>query len=344
MARRRRAGTGLTVLADETLPVGEIRLTETPLAVTSVSPADGAVDVPVTQAIQLQFNAPMASLGVTLRTSDQGLPFAGSLSADGRTYTVTGTWPDSREILVEVTTYYLLTYDVYGRRLAKVFRSRFRTLDLSPPRVVAVTPANEAIQVEPSATVAVTFDEAIVVGGDLQSLVRVGSAQGSVPGQVTSSAPDSLLFTPDAPFEPNLTYTVTVNGATDLLGHVQTAAFTSSFTTPDSDAPVLRLASSAGRRLDEGAAPDDPCRGADALSGPDASRAQMRLDGQAVCRLAGVDSSSHVPPVDLADGPHTVEAAAHDRAGNRGDLRRPSGSTASLPRRPSSPRRAATRS
>ena len=186
--------------------------------------------------------------------------------------------------------------------------------------MIWVAPANNAIQVDPATTVTVRFDEPLSTGGDLQSIVRLSSAHGPVTGGVTSTAADSLLFTPGASLEPNLTYTVTVNGATDLLGHVQTAAFTSSFMTPDGDSPVLRLESPPDGGWSKERRPTVRVVVEDALSGPDASRAQMRLDGRAVAVTRGTDQFSYVPLADLADGLHTVEALAHDRGGNRGDL------------------------
>src|SRR5262249_17726905 len=61
-------------------------------------------------------------------------------------------------------------------------------------------------------------------------------------------------------------------------------------------------------------------RVSDALSGPDASQAQLRVDGLTVSPIRGVDLFSYVPVGELSEGEHTVQASAHDRAGNRGDL------------------------
>ena len=187
--------------------------------------------------------------------------------------------------------------------------------------MISVAPANGRSRWIPRRPSPSASTSRSATGGDLQSIVRLSSAHGPVAGTVTSTAPDSLLFTPAAPLEPNLTYTVTVNGATDLLGHVQTAAFTSSFATPDGDAPVLRLESPLGRRLVEGAAPDGPGRGAGRPLRPRREPCpDARSTGQSVAVTRGTDQFSHVPPADLADGLHTVEASAHDRGGNRGDL------------------------
>ena len=311
---------GLSVAADRILEAGSIRLLETPLAVSSVAPADGAADVSVTQPLQVTFNAPVAGAGgISVWSGGKSLGFGASLSADGRTVTLSpgAAWPDSTEITLDAG---LWVTDVYGRRLGARYQSRFRTADLSPPRVIWVAPANKAIQVDLATTVAVRFDEPLSAGGGLQSIVRLSSAHGAVAGEVVSTAADSLLFTPSSALEPNLAYTVNVNGATDLLGHVQTAAFTSSFATPDGGAPVLRLESPPDGGWSKERRPTVRVAMQDALSGPDAIEAQMSLDGRPVAVTRGADQFSHVPSFDLLDGLHRVDASARDRAGNPGSL------------------------
>ncbi len=312
--------TGLAVADNATLEAGEIRLLEVPLAVVSFSPADGTSQVGVTEPLQIAFNAPVALLGgVSIRVPGRTLGFGAAVAADPRVLVLTpaGAWPDSVEVTVEAGPW---VADVYGRRLGVAYVSRFRTVDLSPPRVLAVTPAHGAIQVDVGATVAVRFDETLDTSVDLSGVVRLSSTQGPVPGTVAPSAPDTLVFTPAAPLQPNLVHTVTVNGARDLLGHVQTTAWSSSFITPDGDLPLLRLDSPPAGGWTKQARPTIRVVVADALAGPDTSRAQMQIDGRAASLTRGVDHFSHVPAADLADGAHTVTASAHDRAGNRGDL------------------------
>ncbi|MFI4944119.1 MAG: Ig-like domain-containing protein, partial [Burkholderiales bacterium] len=308
--------TGLGVSAGGTLQTGVIGLLETPLAVVSVTPPDGATGLPVSQAIQVMFNAPLAHAGgMAVRAGGQGVGFGVALSTDAHKVTVApaGAWPDSVEVTVEAGPW---VTDVYGRRLAAPQQTRFRTVDLSPPRVIAVTPADRSIQVDLATSVSVRFDEPLDTAGDLSPLVSLASGQGSVAGTVTAPTADTLLLTPEAPLVSNTTYTVTVNGARDLLGHVQTTAFTSSFMTPDGDAPVLRLLSPAASTFTKQKRPTIRIGVEDALSGPDASRASLKLDGFAVTPVRSVSQFSYVPVYDLVDGPHAVEASAHDRAGN----------------------------
>jgi hypothetical protein len=312
---------GLSVAAGVVLEAGEIRLLETPLAVVSVTPPDGRTGVAVAEALQVSFNTPVTgAYGIGVRAGGKALAFSGALSPDQRTLTLTpwgGAWPDSAEITLEAGPW---VTDIYGRRFGSTYQSRFRTVDLSPPRVLAVTPADRAIQVDLGTSVAVRFDEPLDTTGDLQTLVHLASTQGPVTGTVTSSASDTLLFTPDAPLTSNLTHTVTVNSARDLLGHVQTTPFTSSFMTPDGDPPVLRLDSPPAGGWTKLRRPTIRISVEDALAGPDASLASLRLDGFAVSPVRSSSQFSHVPAYDLSDGPHTVLASAHDRAGNQGDL------------------------
>jgi len=312
--------TGLSVAAGATLEAGVIQLLETPLAVVSVTPPDGATGLPVAQPVEVTFNAPLAHKGgmsVSVNGGSRG--FGSALSGDARTLTVTpaGAWPDSAEVAVEAGPW---VTDVYGRRLGALHVSRFRTIDLSPPRVIAVTPQDGAIQVDVATSVSVRFDELLDTTGDLSALVSLTGAQGAVAGLVTAPAPDTLVFAPGAPLASNTSYAVAVNGARDPFGHVQSVAFTSTFTTPDADAPLLRLASPAPGVFTKLKRPTIRVVVEDVLSGPDASRATLKLDGLPVSPVRAASQLSHVPAYDLADGAHTVEAVAHDRAGNPGSL------------------------
>ena len=161
---------------------------------------------------------------MAVRAGGQGIGFGVALSTDAHKVTVApaGAWPDSVEVTVEAGPW---VTDVYGRRLAAPQQTRFRTVDLSPPRVIAVTPADRSIQVDLATSVSVRFDEPLDTADELSPLVSLASGQGSVAGAVTAPTADTLLFTPEAPLVSNTAYTVTVNGARDLLGHVADHGF-----------------------------------------------------------------------------------------------------------------------
>ncbi|MBN2370855.1 MAG: Ig-like domain-containing protein, partial [Vicinamibacteria bacterium] len=310
---------GLVVSENSTLDAGTIQLIETPLAMTSVTPADGASDVAVTQAVALTFNTALVNAGgFSVKAGASSIGFFATLSSDARVVTLTpaGGWPDSSELIIEAGVWVI---DVYGRRLPSRVQSRFRTVDLSPPKVLAISPAGGAIEVEPKAAVTVRFDEPLLTSGDLQSIVSLASDAGPVSGVVASTAPDVLVFTPSEPLASNLAFMATVNGSTDLLGHVQTAAFNSTFMTADTAAPVLQLSSPPPGGW-ANARPTITVVVSDGLAGPDISRAEMRLDGLPVSVIRSGAQFSHTPGYDLSEGQHAVTAFAHDRAGNRGDL------------------------
>src|SRR6187402_1941594 len=124
--------------------------------------------------------------------SGQGsLSWALALSADGRTLTFNPqfTWPDSQEVILTLGTG---VTDIFGRRLAQSYETRFRTVDLSPPAVASVAPANGTIQVSPSATVVVTFNDDLAPSQDVSGLVVLGGPLGPVAGTVTRTAPNAV--------------------------------------------------------------------------------------------------------------------------------------------------------
>ena len=219
--------------------------------------------------------------------------------------------------------------DVFGRRLQQTFTSRFRTVDLSPPKVVAVDPANLAIQVGPAAVVRVTFDEPLASGFDATGLVTLARTGGvPLPGTVVLGE-DRLqaVFTPAEPLLPNERYTVTENGAEDASGNRQTAAFVSSFTTLDTIPPVL-VGTSPGEgdwtgngrpAISIQLSDPQPGSGIDTTPGT----ASLTLDGAAVVASLTAGALSYTPPSNLAEGQHSVTATARDRAGNEGVLATP---------------------
>src|SRR5262249_53330224 len=135
--------------------------------------------------------------------------------------------------------------DVFSRHPVQTATSRFRTVDLSPPHVVTVDPADGAIQVASGSAVTVTFDEALGDATDFASLVELAGPAGTVAGASSRTAAKTATFTPDAPLPENAVYTVTVNGAIDRSGNKQTQAFTSVFKTRDTVPPALVVVSPA---------------------------------------------------------------------------------------------------
>ncbi len=306
----------------EIVDVGTIVLDADALAVLAVDPPDGAVNVDLQKAVAVTFSEPLAGTGGISLTSASGFaPASVQLSADGRTATLTGTWPDSAALAVVAST---AVTDTFGRHLAQLFTSHFTTVDKTPPKVVSIAPANQAIQVDPAASVAVTFDGPLSPAAPLDDVVTLTSAVGPVAGSAALTAPSVVTFTPAAPLAANTLYTVTVNGATDLAGNVQTVAFASSFATLDTVAPTLHLSSPTDGSASSQTRPAISIALADNLSGIDPATATLTLDGQAVAATvsgSGLAATlSFTPAAPLADGSHALAAAVADRAGNGATL------------------------
>jgi hypothetical protein len=306
---------GLSLDANgQTLDAGTVVLDDTPVALVSVDPADGAQGVAPDGAIVVTFSDPLSSPGgIHVKDGDSNLPLGGSLSADLKTVTFKGALPSAREISVHVTTD---VRDLFGRAPAQAAVTRFRTADVIPPSVVSVQPANQSTQVEAATTVSVVFNEPLGGATDLSALISVGGASGAVAGSTRLTSPTTAAWTPSAPLANDTRYTVVVNGATDESGNRQAAAFRSSFSTRDTVAPTLRLDAPAESGWSLTARPLVKLSAADALSGLDINTATLALDGQAVAAARVGDTIQFTPPANLSEGAHALKATVADRAGN----------------------------
>lgn len=310
---------GQTLAANgQTVDVGTITLDANALAVLTVDPPDGAVNVGVHQGVTLTFSEPLQGTGGIFVTNGGGtVPANVQLAGDGRTVTLAGTWPDSSTLTVNATSGVV---DLFGRPLVQPLASRFTTVDLSPPAVVSIVPAKGALQVDPATAVVVTFSEPLSGTAPFASVITVATTAGPVAGTTALTAPNALTFTPAAPLAGNALYSVTVNGATDAAGNTQTAAFVSTFFTPDTVPPTLHLNAPADGAVLSQAKPAISITLADALSGIDPATAVLALDGVPVAATLAGNVLSYTPPAALAEGSHAIAASVKDRAGNSGAL------------------------
>ena len=303
-----------------------ITLDATAISVDAVDPFDGATGVSLTTPVRLTFSDPIDrryGLGYfDVLDGTRNVAGTTTTSADGLTVTVmpyNGSWPDARELVVSVST---AIADVFGRHPAATFTSRFRTVDVSPPVLVVREPADGAIQVASGAVVRARFDEPLSATVDpaaLLTLARGGAA--AVAGTVVLSG-DRLeaVFTPADALAPNEWYRATVAGAEDAVGNRQAAPVSWSFVTTDTVPPALtRLepdtwTRSARPQILFGLA--DPAPGSGVSSAP--ASASIALDGTRVAsELVGL-TLRFTPPAPLAEGTHSVQGTAQDRAGNEG--------------------------
>jgi len=177
-----------------TADLGSIVLDDSPVSVLAVDPPDGATGVAVGKPVVFTLSDPIQTPNgsVSARTaSGQGVSWGLSLSADGRTLTFNPlyAWPDSQDVIFTLTTG--LT-DIYGRPLPQAYETRFRTVDLSPPAVASVVPANGAIQVDPAATATPSSDRYFVPGSTpLSASLRKRTISGRF---VLTQAPEAGVY------------------------------------------------------------------------------------------------------------------------------------------------------
>ena len=225
------------------LVLGPIQLDDTPVIVTAVDPPDGTASIALDRALRVTFSDEVsAAYQSTLFVTDGVRVVSPSplKSADALTWTIPapyGGWPDGRELTLTAT---VGISDVFGRHPASNFTSRFRTVDVSAPRVAERVPADGAIQVPPDALVSVTFDEPLSSALDPSGVVALSRSAAPVTAAVSLSADRrQLTLTPAGPLAANERYTVVVAGAQDESGNRQSQPVSWTFVTTDTIAPLL---------------------------------------------------------------------------------------------------------
>ena len=104
-----------------------------------------AVNVDVHQVVTVSFSEPLQGTGGIFLTRGTGTVGSSThLSADGKSVTLGGTWPDSATLAVNVTAQ---VTDVFGRPIVQPLVTHFSTVDLTPPSVTGIAPA---AKVDPS--------------------------------------------------------------------------------------------------------------------------------------------------------------------------------------------------
>jgi hypothetical protein len=230
----------------QVVDLGTLTLDATDMQVLSITPAAGATNVALTQAIAVAFNKPVdgnrnvleATVTVT-RSDGQGWSMNGSLSADGKTITLVPNRPydNATTYLVRVNP---PAFAVSGRQLPQPVQASFTTVDHLLPAVIHVDPARGAVQVPLAVQPHLIFnrpvDPASLSGSHLQLLDLTANAQ--VTTTFTPSATGrELLITPQAALAQEHQYQLTVQGLVDLVGNVQAQPFVSNFFSLDQTPP-----------------------------------------------------------------------------------------------------------
>jgi hypothetical protein len=302
----------------QTLDLGTLVLDDQPLGVVSVTPAAGTIGVSLTQPLTVTFSNQLASaFGITVRKGTTTIGSSPALSTDKKTVTLTGTWPDSSELNVNVST---SVTDVFGRHPLQVVTSTFHTIDTSGPKVASVVPASGTIQVPANATITMTFDESLHATNDPNAIVTLQKGAVVVAGTAAMTSPTTIVFTPSSPLLDNSIYTVKAVDARDVSGNVQTQDFTSTFATTDTVAPVLTVSSPSNDSWGRNLRPQIQVNAVDPTSGVNGASAALSLDGTAVTPQVSGATFYYTPAADLAEGLHTVNASVQDRAANLGTV------------------------
>lgn len=303
---------------NETVNLGTITLDGNALSVVVSNPSDGTSGVAINQPLTITFSEALSSAyGISVTNGRNNVYLSSSLSSDGKTVTLQGQMPDGMPLVLNVTSQ---VTDVFGRTLPLPQTIHFTTADITPPYVVSISPASQAIQVPANTTVAVTFDKALSGTNALGNVITLSSVAGPVTGSVSLSAPNTLTFSPSAALMNNTIYTVTVNGAVSFGGNIQTTAFNSTFVSPETATPVLQLSAPINGSYVNTATPTISISLSDQLTGINTASGRMTLDGQTVTPSVGSTSMTFTPTTALANGAHTISASVKNNAGVAGVL------------------------
>lgn len=195
--------------------------------VISVSPADGALDCPITQTFTVTFDQEMQATSINAgtlyihATGGFALPAVVAYDAATRTATLVPSSP-----LVARTTYYVhLTTSVKSAEGLSVQGARlvwhFRTLNNTPPRVVATSPVDGSVNCPLNQVMSITFDSPMdpdkLTGTSFYFAKRGGPV---LPATITyDPATKTATLTPKAELEEAATYEVSLIGtATGING------------------------------------------------------------------------------------------------------------------------------
>jgi hypothetical protein len=207
-----------------------------PLVVT-VTPANGAIAVPVASLLTATFNKAMNPTSINTSTftliGPAGAAVTGTITYSGTTATFTPT------TLLAPSSMYTATIttgatDALGTALASNFVWSFTTGTL--PTVIATIPLNAATNVPINRKITATFSEAmnpatVTAAGVFSLTVTAGGAV--VPGSVTYvTGANTVIFSPTANLLPNTQYTVTIStAAKSAAGNGLAANYVFTFTT-----------------------------------------------------------------------------------------------------------------
>jgi len=219
------------------------------LAVTAVTPVNGATTVPVNSAVTITFNEVVDPNSVNASTffvydpSASSSHLAGTYQVSGNTVTFTPVSPLPGGVLLYGYMYGITDFAGNTTSYSWPFTTA-ATADTTPPTVVSVTPSNGATGVGLSALVVVTFSKSLnaaTVNNNTMALFVNGTARIGGVNSISSDNRTVTLYGGTLPGSTTLTVVAT-SGVQDLSGNHLTD-FSSRFTTmaaaPNATAPTV---------------------------------------------------------------------------------------------------------
>ncbi len=238
---------------------GTRRLDDESPSFLSVEPANGAIGVPVAQAIRIRFTEPvqplrllgnMASLERVSadNAGQQVIPVEYTFADGGATLVLAPVVPLDSDRRYRVTVYPENILDHAGRGLTGGrVTSYFNTADVIAPSVVSVSPVAGAIQVAVNAVVRLVFSEplgAASLDGSPFQLFDQTIGAGVSTGFGVANGGREVVLTPLAALAAEHTFEVRAIGVRDPSGNVM-PSFASTFIAVDSTVPILSLSAPA---------------------------------------------------------------------------------------------------
>jgi Protein of unknown function (DUF1566)/Bacterial Ig-like domain len=215
--------------------------------VSSVSPANNAIDVTTNSNITASFSENMTAdsfTAITFTLSSNSGAVAGAVSYNGTTATF------NPNVNLAFSTLYTATLttgvtDAAGNPLATNYTWNFTTgaaPDATAPTVASTNPASNAASVAVNGNITATFNENMTAGSFGAATFTLGSNAGAVTGAVSYSG-TTATFNPNANLAFSTLYTATLTtGVTDAAGNALAANYVWTFTTaaaPDNTAPTV---------------------------------------------------------------------------------------------------------
>jgi alpha-tubulin suppressor-like RCC1 family protein/methionine-rich copper-binding protein CopC len=207
--------------------------------ITSVTPSNGATNVPVGTLITATFSEPVLGSSVTADTFAVSLAstaVAGSISINGSTVTFTPTSPleYGKIYSAKVTTG---VRDQAGNSMSADYTWSFTTAsqdqtDKTPPQVISVIPADGSTGIAVNTTITATFSEPVMASTFNTGTFWVTDGAGNgVPGTI-SVTDSTATYTPTSPLNYNTIYYVLIAmNIKDLNGNQLADSYAWSFTT-----------------------------------------------------------------------------------------------------------------